>query len=265
VPTSRSPRSNRSRAQSADADAPDVPENGAEASADTHTADDGVDVAPEAEERRVADAPEAADAVPEAEEHRVATAPESAGEVTGDRSGVGMPSDTAAGTTSRGGSAAGASIPPSAEGYLRSLLELGAETGRRWDAAGRAFSEQLNAAQSQAAEMPAGLYQQLTRAAATQDPTILAPVYAAYLETLQRRYADANDAYRAALRSYVEEVQVAWESAQEDAAAEYSRFLRDVRAAMSALEERPVDPAAMTLIGWTLLTSAPSTAAFART
>jgi hypothetical protein len=152
---------------------------------------------------------------------------------------------------------------PSADAYTASLFQLGVDTNRRWYRAARVFAEKVRMSQTRAAaDVPDSVYQQMARAQATQDPTILAPAYSAYLDALQHSYADANQAYGDALRDYLQEVEDAWVEAQHGAAAEYTQFIKDVRAALSRLEEDPVDPAAMALIGWTLLASARPTAAF---
>src|SRR4029077_3245593 len=116
------------------------------------------------------------------------------------------------------------------------------------------FAEKVRMAQARAAaDMPDSVYQQMARAQATQDPTILAPAYSTYLDAVQHLYADASQTYGDALRDYLQEVEDVWAEAQHGAAAEYAQFIKDVRAALSKLEEDPVDPAAMALIGWTLL------------
>lgn len=157
------------------------------------------------------------------------------------------------------------SINPLADAYLASLVQLGVQTGQRWDSAGREFAENVRTAEATAvAGVPTAMYEQLARAAASQDPTILAPAYSAYLETVQRVYAKANQAYRNALRDYLQQVEDAWSDAQDEAGTKYAEFLGKVRKALAGLEQEPVDPASLALIGWTLLASAPPTAAFTR-
>jgi hypothetical protein len=166
-------------------------------------------------------------------------------------------------TQARGTGAGVRPTYPSADAYTASLFQLGVDTNRCWYHAARVFAEKVRMAQARAvAEVPDSLYQQMARAQATQDPTILAPAYSTYLDTVQHVYTDTNQVYGDALRDYLQEVEDVWVEAQHGAAAEYAQFIKDVRAALSKLEEDPVDPAAMALIGWTLLASARPTAAF---
>ena len=145
------------------------------------------------------------------------------------------------------------SAPTAGSKYLSAVLARTADQAEEWDAAGRAFGEELRAVQTRAAgQLPQDSYAQRLAVAAPTDVAGLLQVHQNYLDEINRAAETLNAGYEKAVAAYTKKIQALWDDSRQRAADDFADYVDALRRELASTST-DADPESLATLGTALI------------
>jgi len=162
-------------------------------------------------------------------------------------------------TTSQPAKAAGAkdgtsgAFKDAADRYGNALVQLSSALQEAQQEALQTYLDALaNSFKPGRFDAVSAAYHDLIKAASGPEAAKIAGAQAAYVDTIKGLHSGIESTTKTATQDYAEAQQTIWTSAQEEAAAAYASFIKDIKPALGDLQSLAADPASLILIGHSL-------------